>query len=275
MAKKITQILPRARIGGGFPENLKTAYSENLPCDSETDLRSFSRGDLTNRPAGTGGKYYWIDPSLPAAQEYYICIGKAQIRRGFTHLHFEEADNILKLSAAPQAAVAGYAHVREALLQYGNTMGVTVSFSGEPEMAREIPLDAVYIPARFFEESFDREYQNLVRTQDGNGYTYALSAAIINHYVALVPRRTKVMFYIDNFDYKQDDLRRMMELDGLNRRHLITQSAQAARAGGAVFVPSLNHCDGCVPSNVIGDTCELLPVSGGQNPRDFGDVASA
>ena len=157
-AKRVHQVLPSARIGGGFPENLKTACSEKLPCDDEADLRTFSRPEVTSRPAGTGGKYYWIDPSLAAAQDYYICVGKTQVRRGFTHFHFEKSDNILKQSASRLGSIAGYARVRDELIKYGKSRGVQLSFSGEPDLAREVPLDSLHIPARLYEETFAQEY---------------------------------------------------------------------------------------------------------------------
>jgi len=40
---------------------------------------------------------------------------------------------------------------------------------------------------------------------------------------------------------------------------MIVESAKTARANGAYFIPSLNHCDGCIPPPVIGDPCELMP----------------
>jgi hypothetical protein len=35
--------------------------------------------------------------------------------------------------------------------------------------------------------------------------------------------------------------------------------APAARGGGAYFIPSLDHCDGCIAPSSIGDKCELMP----------------
>lgn len=256
-AARIHALLPQARIGGGFPENLKDDYAETLPCDSESDLRLFSRPDLTSRSSATGGRYFWIDISLPAAQDYYICIGKAEIRRGFAHFHFEESNNVAEHSISKHGAIAGYRRIREALISYAKARGLELSFSGEPELAHAMPLDAVYIPARFYIDGFATEYRNRIPTPVGRGYTYALSAAIADHCVAQVPRSTRVLFYIDNFDYHQDDLRRMMELDSLNRRELITRSAQTAHDHGVTFVAALNHCDGCVPASFVGDKCEI------------------
>ena len=31
------------------------------------------------------------------------------------------------------------------------------------------------------------------------------------------------------------------------------------RGGGAYFIPSLDHCDGCIAPSSIGDKCELMP----------------
>jgi hypothetical protein len=68
------------------------------------------------------------------------------------------------------------------------------------------------------------------------------------------------MFYIDNWDPEQDDLRRLMELRSANRRTLIVKSAENAVAGGAYFIPTVYHCEGCGPrADVVGDPCEVLP----------------
>ncbi len=141
-------------------------------------------------------------------------------------------------------------------------------------MAREMALDSVYIPARFYIEDFDRQYRNKVGTDVGRRYTYVLSPLIVQDLVGAVPKSTRVFFYVDNFDPHQDDLRRMMELDGPNRRELIKRSGEVAARYGATFVPSYNHCDGCVPLNLVGDTCEVDPGSklSVYNAHECGDL---
>jgi hypothetical protein len=272
VASRIRERLPKARIGGGFPENLRADYKASLPCDSETDIRSFSRAGLTRKPFDKDGDYYWMDLSSKPAEDYYICIGKAQIRRNIYHLHFEESDNILENCTNRLACVAGYKRVQRELQDYAEQMGVIVSFSGEPKLAREMHLESVYVPARFYIEDFDKQYQNRVQTAVGKGYTYVLSPQIVQDVVREVPRDTLVLFYVDNFDPRQDDLRRMMELDGPNRRELIIRSAEMALKYGAIFIPSYDHCYGCVPSNLIGDSCEVGPKLSVYNARVCGDL---
>ena len=149
-----------------------------------------------------------------------------------------------------------------------------MSFSGEPVLAAEMPLDSVYIPARFYIDDFDQQYRNKVSTDVGVRHTYVLSPLIVQDLVREVPKGTIVLFYVDNFDSRQDDLRRMMELDGPNRRELIKRSAGVAAKFGATFVPSYNHCDGCIPLNLIGDACEADSKSNLSvyNARACGDL---
>jgi hypothetical protein len=272
VASEIHKILPRARIGGGFPENLIADYKASLPCESETDVRTFSRDGLVGKAFDRDGKYFWIDPSLKPAQDYYICIGKAQIRRHFNHLHFEEADNILANCAVRSACVTGYKRIQAELQEYAKKVGILLSFSGEPKLSQELTLDSVYIPARFYIDDFDQQYRNKVKTAVGNGYTYVLSPQIVQDVLGEVPKATRVLFYVDNFDARQDDLRRMMELDGVNRRELIIRSAEVAARYGAIFIPSYNHCNGCVPSDVVGDSCEVGPKLSVYNARVCGDL---
>ena len=273
-ASQIRRLLPRARIGGGFPENLKADYRGVLPCDSETDLRTFTRDAITGKAFDSSNGYYWVDINLVPAQEYYICIGKAQIRKQFDHLHFEESDEILANCVSRDACVLGYKRVHDELIQYAKDRGISLSFSGEPVLAHEMALDSVYVPARFYIEDFDQQYRNKVSTDVGVRHTYVLSPLIVQDLVRKVPKGTSILFYVDNFDSRQDDLRRMMELDGPNRRELIKRSAMVAAKFGATFVPSYNHCDGCIPLSLIGDPCESNSESklSVYNARACGDL---
>ena len=111
-----------------------------------------------------------------------------------------------------------------------------------------------------------------MKTAVGNGYTYVLSPQLVQDSLREVPRPTHVLFYVDNFDPRQDDLRRMMELDGPNRRVLIVRSAQTAAKYGATFIPSYNHCNGCVPLDALGDSCEVAVKGSFYNARVCGDL---
>lgn len=90
-------------------------------------------------------------------------------------------------------------------------------------------------------------------------YSCSLSPPHVQDVLATTPRHAKVFFYIDNWNATQDDLHRFMELDGDNRRYLITASAQTAHKYGAYFIPNLLHCVDCIPAEVVGDKCEIRP----------------
>ena len=61
-----------------------------------------------------------------------------------------------------------------------------------------------------------------------------------------------------------------MELDGANRRYLLETSAATAHRLGAYFIPNLLHCIGCVPTEVVGDPCEIPP---GRSKSEYDAVA--
>lgn len=207
-------------------------------------------------------KSAWMDLSRPEAVAYYVCIGKILIRQGFSHFHFEQGILTVRQSTSVESAVAGLRDVEDRLSAYAKAYDMDLSFSGDPDLARQLRLDAVYMPARFYINSFAREDRNRIElpTVPG-GYSYALSARIVQDTVKDLPRTVQAFFYVDNFDASQDDLRRMMELGSLARRVMILRSAKAAAKGGAVFIPSLNHCEGCVPQAVVPDRCEIIEAS--------------
>jgi hypothetical protein len=207
-------------------------------------------------------RFVMLDMSKVAAQDYEICLGQIYVRQGFTFLQFEGMAGIVAHSGSHAAAVAGYRRIRDAVQAYADAIGTQVYFSGDWQFARELRLDATYDPARFYHTTVPQwvRYQNRISQPGfGNGYTYVLSPKIIADRVASVPPYTRVMFYIDNWDPQQDDLRRLMELGSANRRTLILKSAQNAAAGGAYFIPTVYHCEGCGPkAQVVGDPCEVL-----------------
>ncbi len=258
LGSQIHAQLPRALLGFQVPESVAPDYAATLNCDGKPrtfSVAALSAGDVQQADAR------WLDISKPAVTEFYICVGQAFIDGGFTLMHFEAPALVLSHAAARGGAEDAYRKVRAALSAYARRHGSPLYFSGDEALSAIMPLDAVYEPSRFFHtiEMF-RRYQNKVDNPGvGVGYYYALSPAIIRHYRSVVPSRTKVFFYVDNWDPAQDDLRRLMELDPVNRRLLITRSAENARAGGAYFVPSLNHCDGCVKPDAVRDKCEMLP----------------
>lgn len=260
-AAQARQSLPQALFGAAFSETVKPGYNETFHCGGDIGDRTYTAAELTSG-AALQGSTMWVDMAKPATQEFYRCIGRIFLDEGFSLLHFEESDNVLKQSSDAAEAAAGYGRVAQYLTAYARRKRVPVYFSGEPGIASVVPLSSAYVPARFYTVTVaqDIRYQNRVsRPGIGVGYAYVLSPRIVADQIAQYSRQTKIFFYVDNWDNRQDDLRRFMELDAVNRRYLITESAKVARAGGAVFVPPLDHCQGCDPPGVVGDRCEILP----------------
>ena len=168
---------------------------------------------------------------------------------------------MIRNSANPAQALAAYTQLALNLRRRAADKGRPLYLSGDFTTAAALKLEAVYEPSRFYHlEPAYKRYQNRVaRPGAGNGYSYVLSPAIIEDQKAKLPATTAVLFYVDNWNDKEDDLRRMMELDAGNRRFMIAQSLVVARQHGALFVPSLDHCVGCVAPRLVGDACEILP----------------
>jgi hypothetical protein len=261
---RIRSRLPHSLMGAVFPQDVSKDYDVKLPCDTRGDgeyTAASMKADSVMPPHLQ--RFVRLDMSKVEAQDYEICLGKIYIRQGFTFLQFEGMPATVAHSSSGAAAVAGYKRVRDAVQAYGEVLGVRLYFSGDWQFARQFGFNATYDPARFFHTTIPEllPYQNRI-PQPGveNGYTYVLSPKIIADRLASVPPYTKVMFYIDNWDPEQDDLRRLMELGAVNRRTLIMKSAQNAAAENAYFIPTVYHCEGCGPSaQVVGDPCEVLP----------------
>jgi len=256
----VKQSLPRTLFGGGFNESLYNHYRQTLDCGGTMGRRSFDAAAITtSKNPGSNARY--VDIATPGAQEFYICLGQILIDRGVTYLHFEAPVLVLNAASSPEAGIEGYRRVRSELDRYAKKKGVTLYFSGDPQLAAHMPLDGVYMPSRFFHVTVPDllKYQNRIEEPNvGVGYTYALSTALVDDTRKQTPPRTRVFFYVDNWDESQDDLRRLMELDAVNRRRLLQLSAAAAQAGGAYFIPPLVHCEGCVRPDHVGDPCEIL-----------------
>jgi hypothetical protein len=203
----------------------------------------------------------WLDLANPIARVYYICAGMMLIDRGYTLIDFEEHSNVIAHASSKSGAIKNYVEIMKTLRQYGAAKGEKIYFSGDPttdDTAKEI--DFLYVPSRFYHTSFAQKYQNKIsRPGIGVGYAYSLSPLRVRDVLADKPPNRRVFFYVDNWDPKQDDLRRFMELDADNRRYLLQTSAQTAHENGAYFIPNLLHCVDCIPSNVVGDRCEIRP----------------
>ena len=261
---QIRSRLPRSLMGAVFPQDVSKDYHVTLPCGPQTG-REYTAASMKAESVLPSPlqRFVMLDMSKAEAQDYEICLGQIYVQQGFSFLQFEGMAGIIPHSGSPAAALAGYERIRNAVKDYAETMGTRIYFSGDWQFARELRLNATYDPARFFHTTIPElaRYQNRIsQPAVGNGYTYVLSPRIIAERVASVPSYTKVMFYVDNWDPEQDDLRRLMELGSANRRTLIVRSAENAAAGGAYFIPALYHCEGCGPkAEVIGDPCEILP----------------
>jgi hypothetical protein len=261
IASRIRQELPQTLIGGGLPEGIAPAYHQTLKCGGTLGTREFSASDLTS-----GAKQQfdsaWLDLAKPATADFYTCTGQMFIDAGFQLLHFEAPTMVLDRASSRPAAVKAYQQVAKNLTQYAAQRGKTIYFSGDSALAHIISISAVYYPSRFYHVTIPKfaKFQNKVTNPGvGVGYYYSLSPAIVADARRDLPPNVAIFFYIDNWDPKQDDLRRFMELDAQNRRQLIVQSARTARAGGAYFVPSLDHCIGCVKPDAVVDKSEIRP----------------
>jgi len=259
--RHIHLLIPKVLLGGGVNEALYLSYDQTLDCGGGLGRRHFSAADLVGRTS-QGSAARFIDMSKIESQNYYICVGQILIDMGITYLHFEGPDSVIKSSSSPYEAINGYRRVHDKLVRYGIENGGRLYFSGDPFLSGVLTLDGVYIPSRFYHTSIPayQKYQNSELTGVGKGYTYWLSDAIVRDIRKSVPSDVRVFFYVDNWDETQDDLRRMMELDDVNRRILLTRSSEVAKIEGAYFIPPLTHCEGCVLPDHVGDFCEIGPT---------------
>lgn len=237
---------PTALLGATLPEALHSDYHLSLSCGS------FSAADMIS-PSKQGGNVYWIDLSRPASEAYYRCLGDTFIDQQFKLIHFEAPSGVIAHSSNRDAAVAAYRRLAD------HFHAEKAYLSGNIELSKLAPLDAVYLPARFYHNLPDLlKYRNKVdRPGIGVGYSYVLSKRIIADTKSQVPPGVEVFFDVDNWDPNQDDLRRLMELDPANRRYMLEQSSAVAEAKGVHFVPPLEHCVGCVPVKDVGDHSEI------------------
>ena len=257
----IHKVVPRAIFGGGFNEAVYKSYNGHLACGGNLGTQTFAADQLASKTSlGSNGEF--VDISKPRVQDYYVCIGQISIDKDMVYLHFEAPSLVIRAaSGGPESAYAAYKSVESRLREYAASKGKAVYFSGDMELAAHVPLEGMYLPSRFYHVTIPKfiPYQNRIPNPGvGVGYTYALSDRIIADTRKETPPRTRILFYVDNWDPKQDDLRRVMELDGVNRRKLYLLSAQNAIKGGAYFIPPLVLCQGCIAPKDVGDPCELL-----------------
>ena len=276
-AAKVRQQIPQILTVGAWSEGVRPNYDETLHCGGALGDRRFSVGAIGSG-ARQGQSSVWVDMAKPQALGFYDCVGQMYLDRGFTILRFEAPTLVLRYSTDPGAAARAYQKVAADMRAYAARQGRSVYFIGDPDLARYLRLDGVYVPSRFYHTRLPSalKYQNRIsRPGIGVGYSYALSPLIVRDTVGAVPQGTKVFFAVDNWDPSQDDLRRFMELDRDNRRFLITQSARNARLGGAYFIPPLDHCGGCIPREAVRDPCEVLRDSSTEyNAVRCGDLAA-
>lgn len=269
MGEVIVQLkakLPRAIMGAGFPEHIgkvvDNTYSRTFTCEPGSTPRTFTWEGITSQRLYSPG-HYWLDPAQAEARDYLICLGKIFVDKGFRFINFENPEQVLAHSSNRDLALSNLRGVQGEINRYATTKGLgLIYWGGDPYLSHRIPLEAIYVPARFFHTTFAQQYQNKVnRPAVGRSeYAYVLSKRHIDDVKAATKPGTKVFFYIDNFDANQDDLRRLMELDRINRHFMLRESGRVARLSGVYFLPSLNHCAGCVPNDpaIIKDPCHIV-----------------
>lgn len=260
LAATLHQRLPRTILGGGVNESVSLSIApQTLNCGRRLGMQTFAPKDMVDPKQHPLGDTAWLDLANPKARDYYLCIGTELIDRGYTLIGFPEHENVIAHAASKPDAIKNFVYIMDELRRYGTEKGERIYFSGDPatdDTAREI--DFLYVPSRFFHTSFAQKYQNkIIRKGIGVGYSYSLSPLRVQDVLATAPHHAKVFFYVDNWDVTQDDLRRFMELDGDNRRYLITTSAQTAHKYGAYFIPNLLHCVDCIPATIVRDKCEI------------------
>jgi hypothetical protein len=261
LATELRQKLPHTLLASGVNESISlTKYPpQTLECGGSIGRRTFAPADITDPHLRPLGDTAWIDMAAQGAHDYYLCIGTILIDQGFTILGFPEHENLIAHASDKPKAIGNLVDVFRTLRRYATSKGKQIYFLGDPATDETVSdIDIYYMPARFFHTSFAQEYQNkIIRPHVGVGYSYSLSPKRVGDAMTAAPRGKHVVFYVDNWDSKQDDLRRFMELDGNNRRYLLTTSLQTARRGGAYFSFNLLHCAGCLAPDVVGDKCEV------------------
>ena len=278
LAQELRQRLPRAILGGGVNESMSLSIEpQTLACGGTLGARSFVPKDMVVRGHNELGGTAWLDLANKAARDYYLCVGTMLIDRGYTLIGFPEHENVIDHASSKSQAVENFVDILKTLRQYGANKGEKIYFSGDPSTDGTASfIDFLYVPSRFYHTTFAQKYQNRIsRPGIGIGYSYSLSSLRVRDVLAVAPQKQRVFFYVDNWDPKQDDLRRFMELDGDNRRYLLETSAQTARKNGAYFILNLLHCVNCIAPKIVGDRCEIR--ADGKTEYDAvtcGDVAA-
>jgi hypothetical protein len=279
IARLIKSKLPDVMLGIGMGESVRPDLDVTIGCGGES--RRFTAAQMTVPGKPLLGGTAWIDVATDAGRDFYECQAKNLIDLGYALINPDGGGLVIKNSSSPAAAVKNFNAMFARLKAYARANGREVYFSGDIDMLEAgVAIDTAYLPSRFYHVTIPqyKKYQNrIARPGIGVGYSYALSRAMVQDFRAKAGAHVRLFFYIDNWDPAQDDLRRFMELDTRNRRFLITESAKTAHDGGAYFIPSLNHCDGCISPTTIGDRCQMMPERTDKTEYDAlrcGDVAT-
>lgn len=260
IADKLQQLMPHTILGGGVNESVSLSIPpQTLNCGGQLGTKTFSPRAMIDPRQRALGDTSWLDLANPTARDYYLCVGTELIDRGYTLIGFPEHENLIAHASSKTEAIENFVSLLQVLRKYGAEKGRVIYFSGDPATDATVKqIDFYYVPARFYHLTFAQKYQNKVlRPGVGVGYSYSLSPARVHDVLATAPKHARVFFYVDNWDAKQDDLRRFMELDSDNRRYLLITSAQTARQNGAYFIPPMLHCVDCIPAAAVGDKCEI------------------
>jgi hypothetical protein len=255
--------LPQTLLGTRFPEHFDTVQypvRENLTCGGSMGTRSFNHRDMVRQ--NSVSLPAWVDLTIEKTREYFLCIGKFYIDNGFTMLGFTNPSGMLENYPNPSAMIAAFIEIQSQLNQYAASKGAKIYWGGDVHTSYQIPTDYAFQPMRVNTDSaWAAQWKNRIeRLGVGNGYSYTLSRTMINDMKALAKAGTKILFFVDNFDGMQDDLRRFMELDAINRRYFILESVRLAKANGVFVTLPLTHCEGCVDKSLTGDACHTVPT---------------
>lgn len=254
--KAAMRFLPDGLFVASTFETVRNGYRADLKCKVGPTYFDFE----TLRGLAIDDARAWIDISRPATLDFFSCLGEIYIDQGFRILNIQQGDGLVEHALVKDAAKANLTLLQSRLNKYALERGIDLYWQGEPGMLDYMHLDLVMVPARFYIDDFDRKYRNRVdRRGVGVGYSYSLSVLRVQDINASIAGRATAIFAVDNFDEKQDDLRRFMELDADNRRYLIVSSAQTAHDNGSVFAIPLDLCPGCINISYVRDQCMILP----------------
>lgn len=266
IARHIRAKLPRTLLGTRFPEHLDISKYplRTLTCGGGLGNVTFDHRRMAGSKYAQSHLFAWMDPAKPEAQLYFLCLGKFYIDNGFTMIGFTNPSGMLETHPDPDAVIASFKIIQAELNRYATSKSsnAKIYWGGDAATSRRIHTDYAFEPMRVFDtNAWAKTWNNRV-ARPGIGskeYSFTLSPKIIGDMKRLANPQTKILFYVDNYDGQDDDLRRFMELDAINRRFLMLESVRLAKSSGVFVSLPLNHCEGCIQADRTGDACHIIP----------------